>query len=318
MGATTHDLHIDQYQTAFAQGYKPEGWIADMLLPIVGVPKQSDLYPIFSRADRLRQQNTSRAPGMEANRIEESVGSGTFYCPNYALKRALTIEDKANADPVWVEGIINRRTTYIMDHLLLDMEIRVANLVTSGSNVGSSAVVASAWTGAGATPLTNLETALDNVKYANGVSYRNMVVAFGPNAWDSFRRHSTIRNLIFGTNNGGGYPNEEQVRNLLNIGKVLVGGAFKNTKEEGITESLASIWSDYVLVAYVNGSRDLEQPSFGYMPRWTAPGIVNMTVERHPYNPKTKSEEIEIGYYQDELITGASYAFLLKQVNSSQ
>lgn len=316
MGATSHDLHIDQLQTAFAQGYRPEGFIADMVLPIVGVPKQTDLYPIFSRADRLRRQNTGRSPGAEARRVEESIGSGTYHCPNYALKRAITIEDRANADPVWVEGIINRRATFIMDHLLLDMEIRVAATVNSTSNVGSNATVSSAWTGAGADPLANINTGIDNVHLSNGV--RPNRVVFGLQAWNSFRRHSTVRNLIFGTNNGGGYPNVAQVAQLLNVDQVLIGGAFQNTGEENLTESLSTIWTDNVLIYYANPTPDLERPSYGYMPRWTAPGIVNMTVERHPYNTRTKSEEIEIGYYQDELITGTSYAFLIRAVNSSQ
>lgn len=318
MGATSHDIHLDQYQTAFAQGYRPEGFIADMILPVVPVPKQSDIYPIFKREDMLRQQKTTRAPGQEARIVTQSIGSGTFYCPNYALKYPVTIEDKANADPIWVQGLINKRTQFIMDHLLLDMEIRLANLVTSGSNVGSSSVVASGWLGSGAAPLTDLDTGIDNVTYANGVSRSGIKVVFGAKAWDSFRRHSTVRNLIFGTNNGGGYPQVDQVKNLLNVGDVLIGGGFKNTAEMGIAESLTTIWSDYVLVAYVNPSADLERPSFGYMPRWSAPGISNMTVERHPYDARKKSEEVEIGYYQDELITGASYGFLFKQVNSSQ
>ena len=42
-----------------------------------------------------------------------------------------------------------------------------------------------------------------------------------------------------------------------------------------------------------------------------------MQVERHPYDSRTKTEDVEVGYYQDEKITGASYAFLLTAVNSS-
>jgi len=108
------------------------------------------------------------------------------------------------------------------------------------------------------------------------------------------------------------------VAQLLNVDDVLVGGSFQNTAEEAIAESLSTIWGDNVLVYYANPSPgDLERPSYGYMPRWDAPGIVNMTVERHTYDPRKKAEEIEVGYYQDELITGTSYAFLMVAVNSS-
>lgn len=310
MGASSHDLHIDQLLTQFAMGYRPEGFIADMIMPIVNVPKQSDIYPIFSRADRTRRQNTSRAPGAEANRIEQSVSSGTFYCPNYALKAAVTIEDKANADPIYLMQVINGRTQFVLDHLLLDMEVRVANLVTSASNVGSSAAVTSIWTGAGADPLADLNAGIDNVHYSNGV--RPNRITFGIKSWNAFRRHSTVRNLIFGTNNGGGYPNTAQVANLLNIETVLIGGAFQNTGQEGQSESLSAIWGSSVLISYAPSAPTIERPSFGYMPRWTANGLSNMTVERHPYDSRKKSEEVEAGYYQDEIITGASYGFLVQ------
>ena len=64
MGAATgRDLHIDVTLSNMAMGYRPEGFIADMIFPTVLVPKQSDLYNIFDRGDRLRVEDTTRAPG---------------------------------------------------------------------------------------------------------------------------------------------------------------------------------------------------------------------------------------------------------------
>lgn len=312
--ATGRDLHIDVALSNMAMGYRPEGFIADMIFPVVPVQKQSDMYHVFSRADRTRIENTTRAPGAEARRVTEDIGSGTYFCKNYALSAAAFLEDKVNADPMLLANLLNNKSTYLLDKLLLDMESRVARLVTSGSNVGSYAAVSSAWNGAG-DPLGNLNAALDNVHYSNGVRANRIV--FGVEAWKSFRRDSTIRNLIFGTNNGGGYPTTQQVAALLDVDNVLVGGAFQNTTQEGQSESLASIWQDNVLVYYAPPSPSIERPSLGYNFRWSASGIPNMQVERHPYNSRTKSEDIEVGYYQDEKLTGASYGFLLKSVNSS-
>jgi hypothetical protein len=36
-----------------------------------------------------------------------------------------------------------------------------------------------------------------------------------------------------------------------------------------------------------------------------------MQVERHPYNSRTKTDDIEVGYYQDEHVVGESLGFLL-------
>ena len=157
---------------------------------------------------------------------------------------------------------------------------------------------------------------MDNVRYANGVKANNIL--FGPEAWDSFRRDSTVRNLILGTNNGGGYVNEAQVAALLDVARVRVAEGFENSADDGQTESLNPIMGDNILVYYATPSPTLDSPTFGVTFRWQQPNLPTpLVVERHPYDSRTKSEEVEAGYYQDEKITGASYGFLLTAVNSS-
>jgi hypothetical protein len=309
-----NDLHVDKLISQMCLDYKPEGFIADQIMPIVSVAKQADFYSDFSRADKLRVEDTKRSPDTEARRIEISVGSGTFFCTNYALQAPVTLEDTANADEIFIDKIINGRVELVMDKLLLDWELRVATQVLNTSNVGSSSAVSSAWNGAGA-PLSDLNTAIDNVRFSNGVRPNHMV--FGLEAWLSFRRDSTVRNLIFGTNNGGGYPSTSQVSELLEIDNVLIGGAFRNTGQEGQSESLSTIWGDKVLTYYAPESPNKERPSFAYSFRWSKPGLPNFIAERHPFNTLRKSSSIEVGYYQDEVITGATYGFLLDAVNSS-
>lgn len=308
-GARGHDLYLDVPLTNVVIGYRPENLIADMIFPVIDVPKQSGNIIEFSQDDALRREDTKRAPGTEAKRVTRSVSSIYFFCNNYALQDGVTIEDRANADPIYAQRLFNGKSTYIVDKLALDWEVRVALQVTSTSNVGSSAAVASVWTGTGADPLADMNTAIDNVTYSTG--YRPNRVVMGLKAWNAFRRHSTVRNLLYGTNNGGGYANAVDVAKLLEVDRVDVGGAFYNTAEENITKSLSVIWGNNALAYYANPTPAQERPSFAYTHRWAAPGIPNMQVERHPYNSRTKTDDIEVGYYQDEKITGSSLAFLL-------
>lgn len=317
MGATSEDLHIDQALSEVALGYRPEGFIADMIMPIVDVAKQSDLYVIWSREDRLRKHDTKRAPGTEAKIIEENVSSETFYAKNYALKARVPIEDFKNADPIYLDNLNTGKTELVMDGLLLDWEVRVANKVTSGSNVGSFSAVGSAWNdgGAGSDPIGDINTGLDNVQYSTGK--RPNRITFGLKAWQVFRRHVDVRNIIFGTNNGGGYASIEQVKDLFEVEDIQVGGAFQNTAGEGLTENLSAIWDDHVLFHHTPMNPTKERPSFAYSFRWNQAGLPNFQVERHAYDTKKKAQELEVGYYQDEKITGAEYGFLLTNVTSS-
>jgi len=314
MGATAKDLHVDKVLSQMAMGYRPDGFIADMIFPTVRVDKQSDIYTEFDRGRRLRRQDTRRGPGAEAHRVDQDFGSATYYCRNYALKAAVTIEDKANADPAFVRDIINGRVELLIDDLMLDKEMRVAALVNNTSNVGSYSAVTSAWNGSGHV-LDDLNAAIDSVRYGNGV--KPNIIVMGQEAWDSARRDSTVRNLIFGNNNGGGYASEQAFADLLGIEKLLIAGSFKNTGDEGQSEVIKTVWGDNVFVGYNAPSPTRERPSWGYEFRWVGNGLADMTVERHPYSTRTKSEEVEVGYYADEKVTGASYGYLLTAVNSS-
>ena len=308
-----YDLHLAQWLTEMAIGYQPQGIIADAIFPIVRVGKQTDWYPVFSRQEALTIEDTSRAPGTEAKKITRSVSSGSYFAKNYAIKTELTLEDRVNMDAGLATEIVGGRARYILNKLMLDWDRRVSNLVNSTSNVGSSAAPTSAWNGAGS-PLTNLWTCIDNVKYATG--YRPNRVVFGAKAWDSFRRDTTVRNLIYGVNNGGGYVNLPQVKTVFEIDDMLVGQSFFENANEAQAESVQVIWPDNVLVTFTAPNATREDPSFGYSFRW-AGGVPEMAVEVLPYNAAIKSEEIEAAYYQDEKITAKEYGFLMNNVNSS-
>jgi hypothetical protein len=318
MPATGHDIHIDVPLSNVALNYRPSGMIADLICPVVPVPKQSNMYPIWSQADAFRVVDDTRAPGTEANRIHRSVSSDTYFCMGRALKMGITLEDMENADEGYINTLREGRTTYILDKLALGWEKRVALLCTSGSNVGSYTVTASAWTGTGADPATDVLNKIHMVQDISG--YRPNRIVMGGKAWRSFRKHSAVQNLIWGS--AGGNPpsrllSREQAAALFEVDQVLVGDAYYNTAGGQLTMSLASLWNDHVWIGYVAPTPSIEVPSALYTFRWSRPGIPNLQVERHPYDTKRKVEEIEAGYYQDEKKVSSALMALLLSVNSS-
>lgn len=310
-------VHIDHHLSNVAINYRPAGFIADRIFPVVPVPKQSDTYVIFEQADLFRKENTRRSRGGEANKIHSRVSSAGYYCNNYALKADVTLEDRANADPIFVQQFEEGRINRVQDALFLDWEVRVANQLTDASNVGSSTAVASAWDDyTNADPLSDLWTAVDNVELTTG--FRPNRVLFSGTAWRHFRRNATV--IDKSTNphitGGGLYPSTRQMEDLLEM-KVLVGNAWQNTAEEAMPLNLSQIWGDHVVVYYAPDRPTIETPSFGYFFRWAAHGLPNMQVERHPYDSRRHCDEVEIGYYQDEVITSQPLGFLISNVTSS-
>lgn len=311
--STGRDLHIDALLSQMAIGYFQDTGIARLIAPTVPVGKQGDIYTVFSRADALRTEEDKRSPGTEANKITRTISSDTYYAQNYALKYPVTIEDRANADPVYRQNLIDNAAEYVLDKLSLSWEVRVAGIINSTSNVGSSAGVASEWDAAASSdPIGDIHTALDNVQDTTGLRPNRLVMGLA--AWRSIRRNDQILNRIFGTNNGGGFPSTAQIANLLEVEQILVGAAYRNTAEEGLAETLSKVWGDNVTAYYAPASPSRDRPSFMYSFRWNAPGLPSMQAERHPFDSKTKTEEVEVGYYQQEKVTGSEYAFTLLAV----
>jgi len=314
--AVGKELHIDIPLSNIAIDFTPEGMIADMIAPVVGVPNISGSFPTFDRADTFRVDDTARAQGTEANRVTRNVSSDNFLCKNYALMDGVTIENRYNADPIYVQKLFNGGVGFVKTKLMLDWENRVAAQVTNTANVGSSTAIGSAWTDyTNSDPLGDCQTAIDNIKDSQGISPNQ--VTFSEEAWRNFRRNTAVRNLIFGTNNGGGYPSRDQAANLLEVDKILVGGAYKNTGAEGLAESLSQIWGDHVHFSYTAPAPSIMTPSYMYSFRWETAGIPNMQVERHMFDTKRKCEDFELGYYQDEKISYKDVSFLLTNVTSS-
>jgi hypothetical protein len=316
-GATTNPhVHVDQVLSNIVQGYRPNARIWDQVAPQVSVGKQSDFYLVHDRGDALRRESALRAPGRPARIVTRAMGSGTFFALNYALKMAVPIEDEVNADPMYRTELLEGNAFHLVDLLDLDIDARVATLVTTVANVGSGAGVSSAWSTNNGNPIGDMNAAIDIVEDSTGK--RPNQATMGSKAWRSLRRHTDVRNLIFGTNNGGGYPSTTQVANLFELDRINVGGTYENTGNELQGETISAVWADHVVLHRTApdgpGQRDVSAfRSF----RWNAPGLANMQVERHPFDSKIKAQEIEVGYYQDERVTGRTYAYVIRAVNSS-
>ena len=102
-----------------------------------------------------------------------------------------------------------------------------------------------------------------------------------------------------------------EAASLLDMESLLVASAMYNSAVEGQAQSLTDIWGNFVLIYYAPSRPSIDVPSFGYSLRWTAPGLANWNVERHPYDSVKKTDEVEVGYYQAEKILATPFATLV-------
>lgn len=313
---TPEDVHIDAPLANVLLNYRPTGFIADQIFPVVSVAKQSDLVPGIKIDDRFRTEEDIRAPGTEPRMLSFNVTSQQYFAINHALGTFLTAEEMANADAAWNTRQV--RAQLVMDILLLNYEVRVANQVTSGSNVGSYWTTGSSWSdGLNSEPLTN---ALDDLEVAEQLrGYRPNKVVMGRTAWYYFRNSDQVLSRLFPHGGGqGAIVSKQAAASLLEVDELLVGGAYRNTAAEGATLALSRIWHDQVLYYFTPGRPSKEVPAFGYAFRWNVPGMPNLSVRTFPFDGKKGRQDIHVGFYQDEKITDQYLACLRTGVGSSQ
>jgi len=302
-----------------ALNYTPMSFFADKVAPIVNVQKQSDLVPIWSQSDIWRVDNAVRAPGNEANRVEISVSSVSYFAKNYALRTDITVEDRANADAFAIRQLETGRTNILSWKLKNGWDSRVGTQVSNTANVGTSANVGSSWTDlSNSDPYSDILTIRDQIEDGTGFKPNRMLI--GGEAFRYLARNNNIIDKTKATALTGASMNasKQQIAELFELDEIIVGGGYYNSAEEGQPMSLTRTFQPHVLLYYAPSAPSIEMPSFMYTFRWNVPGVPSMQAERLPFNRDRHSEGIEVGYYQDEKIVSADLGGLVANVTSSQ
>lgn len=315
--STGKDLHVDGIMTEVAINYRPQNMIADMIAPVIPVQKQSDGYPVFSRFEAFSVEDAERAPKTEAKKIQRSVSSAQYVCKNYALGYDVPIEDTANMDAALRYEMDAGATQYLTGKLYLAKEKRVITLATNTANVSSVFVVNSTWGTVGANagdPVAAIEQAKEYMRNLTGQKPNS--IWFGYTAWSQTRRNQNMRNIIKGTNNGGGFVTREQAQAIFEMDRFLISEALWHTRNEAIgvgtplaVMSLTNPMDNSVILFYAPLAASREDPSWMYSFDWRGPGLpARFTAMRHPHDSRRHVDGIEVMEYADERITGVDYA----------
>lgn len=313
---TGRDLHIDRVMSNVLIGRRPSGYIADQIVPILGVSKQSDIYYKTSRYFGAQYEPglTARAPGTEARKVSFAVSSDTYYAKNYALGADWPVEDEVNADEVldWA----NQHSTLVTDRMLIDYEMRIAALADNSANVSTTFQVATAWSNqSGSRPLDDLENYRDAFRDITGVSANVAIIP--DTVMRRLRQSAQVRDQLFGDR--GGVVTDEAVAQLIGVQKVLVPNVQINTFGTGETllnsVALAKAWPSKAWLMHVNAlpGRMIDTWVQGF--RWTSPLFgTPWAVQRYPFDPKKKVYGLEVSYYQDEKVVSPDLAMRIESV----
>lgn len=308
------DAHLDVPLSNYAvRAFDAEagGFIAEQLLPVVPVEKQSDKYYTIDKGAFLRVPDTRRSPKTAANRVEFRVSSDSYFADNYALATDHALEDLANADRAIM--LRENSTDLVLNNLRLDQERRIANLVTSISNVGSGVQLTGAnkWSDPNSDPRADVNTGHAFIRNQTGLLPNTAVID-----WDTMmvvKRHPLLLDLYKYTS--GGELNDGQLAEILGVPRVLVGrGIVENALEEG-TSSMTNIWGNNVLLAHIGPDTGLRSRTLGVRMRWTPagmPGPFQVITSQENGAGSKHIEILEAGYFQDEKVVASDLGYVIQ------
>lgn len=287
--------------------------IADQLFPVVPVQKQSDKYYEIKKDEFFRvitANGTLRAPKTKSRRIEFTISSNAYYAHNYALSTDNALEDLANADVAI--RLRQNSTRLVVGALKLDQEIRIANIVTSISNVGSGVALTGTakWGDPGSDPIGDVNSAHAFMRTNTGLLPNTAVID-----WDTMmvlRRHPAILDMFKYTS--GGEVTDSQLQQVFKVDRVLIPRGIKNVGKEGQAPSMQNIWGNSAILMHVGPNLGMQSTTFGVRFRWQNgifPGDFGVQTDVQGRAGQEKIEIIEAGYFQDEKVVARELAYAI-------
>lgn len=305
-----NEVHQNAALSNVSIGYKPTGFVAEEVLPVLNVKKESDKYYIWDKDMGLRYQDSQRADGAKSKTISFKVSTGTYSCEEYALKVRITDRERANADDVL--QLETSKTERVTGAVRLGQEVRVATLLTTAANYPSSNKTqlsgTSQWSSSslatGAIE-SDIDTGKEAVRKGTGGFDPTHIIV--PAAVSKIvKRNASIRELIKYTQNNL-LVNGDLPPTMFNMVVVIPKTVYTVSVEGNATQTYTDVWGKHCVLVYNPGSgAAIDTPSFGYIFRAKNWEVMDW------YDPEYKSTFIEVSVIQDEVITSNVSGYLIE------
>src|SRR5438445_1290525 len=273
MPDSTVNEYFDQPLNNVSISYQNDQMFATRIFPVVPTPQQSGAYYLYGK-EKFQQYETARAAKAEAREIAPwSLNAVRFYAQGKALKDLISDEEVANN--MLGEDLEINTTENLTDAILLDLELGVANLVTTSSSIGNATLSGtSQWSDfvnsdpVAAVRAQRLAIKKKIVKYPN-------VFAVSSAVHEILIQHPKITDRFKFNNAFPGIVTEEMFKAVFGVDEYWILGAEYLTSNEGQTPVLDFVWGKNAFLAYIPPSPRRREIALRYIFQWLygAPGL---------------------------------------------
>lgn len=229
---------VEPQLTAIAIAYRNNKLIADEVLPRVPVSSTSFKWLEFDFSERFTLPNTKVGRTSQPNQVEFS-----------AKEKESSVEDWGLDSPVPQDDIDTAITGYnplghaveaTTDLILLDREVRAANLLFNGANYNNKQTLTTAkqWNDPNNDPVKSITDAFDSM------IQRPNIGTLGRRVATVLRRHPKIVAAYHGNAGESGLVPLGFLADLLELDAIYVGDAFLNSAKPGKPPVLLRAWGN--------------------------------------------------------------------------
>jgi hypothetical protein len=304
--SSLHDVYVDTLLTNISIGYSNPDYIANLIAPVVPVPRPTGFVPTYMQSDWFRNQAHRRGTGTMSRRGSFNLGTDTYAVKrdSFGFELADEVRD-ATMDPFNMD---RDGALFATDKVLMAQELDFAtNLFTTGVWTDAGGYVQ--WNDYGAsTPLLLLTQALDNIE--GRVGREGNTVVMGKQVFTTLRWHPDLLDTIKYTQRG--ILTEELVASLFGIDRLLIGRGIYTASPEGTAEASVvyqRIWGKHMLVLYNPAAPSLITPAAVYNFCWQRVPYASIYIRRF----REESRELDVlegnGYHDYKVTSPRSAEF---------
>lgn len=263
--AATAPFVIDPDLQAVAIAYRNQNLIADEVLPRVPVGSDKYKYWSWDKEQGFTIPDTHVGRKGRVNQVEFSATEKKGAVEDYGLEDPIPQKDIDNA-PAGIDPR-GRATEGLTDLILLDREVRTANLVFNAATYPAGHKETLAGNAqfsdfANSDPIGVISDALDKPLV------RPNVMTLGQAVWTKLRRHPAIVKAMHGSAGDSGMATRQFVADLFELEELLVGPAFLNTAKKGQNANFARVWGKHIALTFrdrlANPTQSGNRLTFGF------------------------------------------------------
>lgn len=237
---------IDPVLTGIIIAYKNTMLIADQVMPRLtpNLPKKQFKWWKFDFGQFITVPDTKVGRKSQPNTVEFQAEEVEASTSDYGLDDIIPLDDINNAPAGYDPRAFSAQK--LIDLVLLDREIRVANMAFNAANYASTNKETLAgtdiWTDPASKPIKQITEAADSMI----IRPNNMVL--GRVEWTALRTNPSVLAALTPSGASEGLANKRAVADLLELDDIIVGEGWINSAKKGQNVTRTRAWSGKALL----------------------------------------------------------------------